>query len=337
MAMSFTLSNKDHVFLAALIARMSYGDTLYGTPDYKICLEDLLAVCVKTERVIRALIPFYKSNGDLGGVILETNKEVFISPHGTQPYSVSETRKNLQTRVACVLLGKSEVHYHSGYLAHFESIRASVTHCLTLVSALKPIICVGHSLGGAVAGILALDLLSNYSIKGDVRDVFLISLESPRYEYPDAAALSVELLGTRRLRIVQERDWIVTSLVAQGSSANRSNLAEIIASNLGYVHCGATVRLPGTDGMHKIKHVVSEIKHVAIDFFYIPLPCEYTIALIAQNNTISVFVPPSSVTPNINNQDNAEDSIPPYVLPLTVRNSSYNCLKYLCISADSLD
>lgn len=313
----FNLKSKDDLLLAALVSRMSYGDTLWGAQDYGDSLDDLRSVLNSSQRTIRNLIPFYKNNGILAGIALETDREIFLSPHGTDKNSFTEAFANFRTRAREFSLLDKVVHVHGGYLDHFLSCRSSIMEVLQSLSAHKPVVCVGHSLGGAVAGLLALDLCTYSLLSGNARLVTLVTFGCPRYEYPDAAELSVYLLGERRLRVIQESDWVVSSLVAQGSFLHRSDMDSIIYHNKGYVHCGATVVIGALTGIHRIRFLIEEIKRTAAEVFLEPIKCEFTALLDSLDRlgeTLHVAVPPLEEEPS---------TISSFALPDTISNSSF--------------
>lgn len=148
---------------------------------------------------------------------------------------------------------RSQASVHSGFLRAFLSVREDLTSQLRDLGVLDsdsvtPVVFTGHSLGGALCVISALDLAGDIG-KGRMR---VVTFGSPRIGNQELARQIDATFARARspgpLRVVTEGD--IVPRVPRGTLVNRV---------LDYVHAGATLTLPSEDATG-VSHDMDERK-----------------------------------------------------------------------------
>lgn len=192
-------------------------------------------------QIINEPIPFYKEGNieSPAGYVIETNKEVMVCYHGTQFRKLmgsggTEVKNDLTIVQRPMKFGEKEVNVHLGFKKEYETSKESLREALTKVDPNKEIHTSGHSLGGAVAQIAALDLSTNQNKKVSAVTTF----GSPRVFSTNAAKLYSEKgLSDVTLRVKQNKDPIPRA----------------VPKKLGYAHAGNKISLDSNirlDGLH---------------------------------------------------------------------------------------
>lgn len=163
--------------------------------------------------------------GDKNGCIIVTKKKIMVCYHGTKfedyfssdPDEKKRSRRemgnNLLTSPVKMGFGGQEVDVHEGYRNEYEQSKKNMLDILNEAlqppNDQKPIEFNGHSLGGAVATIAALDFVcSNSHI--DVNRVSVNSFGAPKFLSSDAKQLCIDKgLGERITRVTQYLDPVV--------------------------------------------------------------------------------------------------------------------------------
>lgn len=237
---SHKLEDVQTAVLAVALANKSPDREQYKTRKQKL-IEQLEK---SGEKLVREPIPFYKK-GVKGpaGYVIETDKEVLVCYHGTQFGKVfgsggKEILHDLQISRAKMNFGGQEVSVHSGFKAEFESSKESLYQALAQTNLKdKGVHLAGHSLGGAVSQIAAMDLSTHFGVKVNKVTTF----GGPRVFTKDAADLyNSKGLGDVTLRVKQDRDP-VPRLVPRGMYHHTGKKISIKSSKRG-IHSGAIYR-----------------------------------------------------------------------------------------------
>lgn len=145
-------------------------------------------------QMVREPIPFFKKNGEHAGYVIETEHEIIVAYHGTQIDKFFNDKKNsLTTAIRKDLTSKAESLFgegatevindlsirptgmsfgmgspkvHAGFKAEYRDSQDALYDIINGIDKdNKPLVFTGHSLGGAVAQIAALDAASNRGSK----------------------------------------------------------------------------------------------------------------------------------------------------------------------------
>ena len=216
-----------------------------GSKDYESYKQNLVNQLKESgEEIVGEPKPFYKIGvSSPAGYVIETNSEVLVCYHGTQFGKIfssggKEILHDLQISSAKMNFGGQEVSVHSGFKAEFESSKDSLYQVLAQTNLKeKGVHLSGHSLGGAVAQIAAIDLTTHFGITVNKVTTF----GGPRVFTKDAAELyNSKGLGDVTLRIKQDLDPI-TRLVPRGMYHSTGNKIKL-QSTKGGLHSGAVYR-----------------------------------------------------------------------------------------------
>lgn len=222
--------------------------------DYEQYKQNLVEQLKTSEEVIVGEPrPFYKEGvSSPAGYVIETRSEVLVCYHGTQFGKIfgsgaKELVHDLDISRAKMDFGGQEVSVHSGFKAEFESSKDSLYKILASVDIKKDIHLSGHSLGGAVAQIAALDLTTNR--RAAVKKV--TTFGGPRVFTQDAAKLYNDKgLGDVTLRVKQDKDP-VPRLVPRGV----------------YHHTGNKIKLQSSKGIHSggvYRDIANKLKEIDV-------------------------------------------------------------------------
>lgn len=159
---------------------------------------------------IMSIKPFFKSDKDKypAGLVIETKDYVLVSYRGTKLSEPKEVLHDLQIHQSNMKFAEKNYAVHAGFIKEYKASKDNLIRTFAQVDSSKPIIFSGHSLGGAVANIAALDFTANKPIENaNVSNV--VTFGAPRVFSPSAAKLYNKLeLGKKTLRVVQRGDPI---------------------------------------------------------------------------------------------------------------------------------
>ena len=176
----------------------------YG--DYQDKLIELI-----TPDNIMSIKPFEKNykGATPAGVVVETKDYILVSYRGTELSNFWEVLHDSQLHRRNMRFGKNKYLIHSGFITEYEESKESLKKALAQTSFNnKPIIFSGHSLGGALSNIAALDFTTNKTM-GDVQIGGVITFGAPRVFSHRAANLYNNLgLGDKTVRVIQKGDPI---------------------------------------------------------------------------------------------------------------------------------
>ena len=235
-------SELNNIKTAVLAVALSYKKTKgkkYET--YKQKLQNQLLV--SGDAIDGKPIPFYKKGvKSPAGYVIKTNKEVLICYHGTQFDKIfgsgaKEILHDFQFGKSKMKFGDKTVSVHSGFKREFEASKDSLYEALGTID--KPVHIAGHSLGGAVAQIAALDLATNKIPPITIKQV--TTFGGPRVFSREAAELYNEKeIGNKTIRVKQDLDP-VPRIVPKGMYHHVGKKIKIGSSRIG-IHSGAVYR-----------------------------------------------------------------------------------------------
>lgn len=172
--------------------------------EYKANLE---AELEKSGDSIRNTKPFYKNDGTKSpaGYVIETDTKTMICYHGTQFTNPREIMHDLQASKSEMQFGNKKYKVHTGFKKEYESSKDDLDRVLNEMKIDKTLEFSGHSFGGAVSHLAALDYKTRENapeIKG------LITFGSPRVFSKESAIEYNNLLGQGTLRVKQKADLV---------------------------------------------------------------------------------------------------------------------------------
>lgn len=157
---------------------------------------------------IMSVKPFFKNSKDKypAGLIIETKDYVLISYRGTKLSNPKEIFHDLQMHKSNMEFAGENHTLHTGFMKEYKASKDNLVKTLSQTDSSKPIIFSGHSLGGALANIAALDFASNKIIENAKVDN-VVTFGAPRVFSSNAVNLYNKLgLGKKTLRVVQKGD-----------------------------------------------------------------------------------------------------------------------------------
>jgi predicted lipase len=244
------LENVQSAVFGVALANKSPTSTNYA--KYKDKLTEQLSSSGET--IKGEPIPFYKAD-DLkkntpAGYVIETNKQVMVCYHGTQFTKIfgsggKEVQHDLEMQKADMKFGNSTHQVHTGFKKEYEASKASLYEALAKTDTThKGVSISGHSLGGAVAQIAALDASTNkMTIPIKINEV--ITFGGPRVFSLEAAKKYHEVgLSSKSLRVKQGWD-IVPRIPPKGMFEHVGHKVKLDAGGMG-VHSGSVYRKMST-------------------------------------------------------------------------------------------
>ena len=210
--------------------------------------EDALKQEIKDQdgKFIKAT-PFYKKGvKSPAGYVIETDKETMVSYHGTQfgkffGSGGREVFHDMQMQKSKMKLGDQECGVHAGFKKEYDNSRDDLYRVLQEVKGnpAKPVVFSGHSLGGAVANIAALDASANNKLPNGQTVGGVVTFGAPRVLSKEAAQVyNNQGLADKTLRVKQGWDVV----------------PRIPSESLGYAHVGKKVKLDaGMNAVHSGK------------------------------------------------------------------------------------
>ena len=196
------------------------------------------------EIITQEPIPFYKKGVESpAGYVIPTNAQVLVCYHGTQLGKISgakEVLHDLQMSKAKMKFGDKEVSVHKGFKKEFDASKDSLGAALDKVGVTgRKVHFAGHSLGGAVAQVAALDMVTNNTRGAIVEKV--TTFGGPRVFSKKAAELyNQEGLADKTLRVKQDKDP-VPRMVPKGLFSHAGKKINLKSSKKG-IHSGAVYR-----------------------------------------------------------------------------------------------
>lgn len=183
--------------------------------DYNLCKKELEEQLQKEGDKLINVTPFYK-NGDksnIAGYVIETENKTMVCYHGTRfkeafsGHGKQEVKNDVNIKLTNMKFKDQEHLVHVGFKKEYESSKDSLYEVLnSRPNKDKPVDFTGHSLGGAVSGIAALDAATNHP---EVKIGNIINFGCPRFLSPTAAKLYKAIgLSDKTLRIKQTLDPI---------------------------------------------------------------------------------------------------------------------------------
>eukprot|EP00475_Leptophrys_vorax_P043490 TRINITY_DN838_c0_g1_i3.p1 TRINITY_DN838_c0_g1~~TRINITY_DN838_c0_g1_i3.p1 ORF type:complete len:198 (-),score=35.22 TRINITY_DN838_c0_g1_i3:117-710(-) len=133
--------------------------------------------------------------------------KVVVAFRGTKGRSIQDWIDNARFTKQTAIFGGNSTSVHSGFLESYTRHRDAVYQAvmsLTNDYPGVPVVVTGHSLGGALAAICAMDVHYNF----DVRDVYLINFGSPRVGDYAFSSLFQNGLKGRSWRVTHDHDIV---------------------------------------------------------------------------------------------------------------------------------
>ncbi len=204
--------------IAACASSLSYAKENHSPNSkftkYKTALENELK---QADQTLENITPFYKKGNKINqaGYIIETDKTVIVCYHGTQfnkffTSGFKEVFHDMQITRTKMKFGDKEGGVHLGFKKERDASKDDMFTKLEKATKgnNKRILCTGHSLGGALSQMLALDLESNNpGFKN--RILAAITFGSPRVFNAQAAKIYNEYgLNKKTLRVEQKVDFV---------------------------------------------------------------------------------------------------------------------------------
>jgi hypothetical protein len=242
--------NSKIVEISAWAISMALHSDNYGSYQDKL-------IQLITPDDIMSVKSFHKNyNKDIPtGVVIETKDYIMVSYRGTRITNPWEIFHDSQLHRRNMKFGNQNHLIHSGFVTEYEESKESLKKTLAETSSNKPIIFCGHSLGGALSNIAALDFTTN-KVMGSTEVGGVVTFGAPRVFSHRAANFYNQLgLGEKTIRVVQKGDPI----------------PEIAPYSL-YKHTGKKVEIAGFKGpTHSSKayrHIASKLKDNHIEKAY---------------------------------------------------------------------
>lgn len=193
----------------------------------------------ETKDIAASVTPFYKGKtNDIAGFVIQKDNDIMICYHGTRFNSsgISEMKNDSRFIPSKMKFGNAEVNVHSGFKAEYEESKENLLGILGILAKSKndkKIHVAGHSLGGAVAQLAALDLRTNYGQE----NIDVTTFGGAKVFQKDAVDLYNKVgLDKSTIRIIGKGD-IVPKLLSGG---------------LGYAHAGYKIKVDVQK--HGMKH-----------------------------------------------------------------------------------
>ncbi|MCY9661520.1 lipase family protein [Paenibacillus chondroitinus] len=187
-----TLDTRTAIFLAAMCSQ-SYG--LFANGPESVILP----------RNYRMVAPFTAtsvfSNKELFGFIAESDTQIVIVFRGTS--STSDWISDAIARQTAYPYAKDGGLVHKGFLDIYNSARKQIIAVMSKLSPRKTLYLTGHSLGGCLANLCALDLTANTRFK----EPSVYTYGSPRVGNPAFSSLFNRRTGPR-YRIYNTNDVV---------------------------------------------------------------------------------------------------------------------------------
>ena len=214
----------------------SKQDIKDGVPSFDKCLESLKRELIEQGEIFVKSTPFYKDGVRApAGYVIETDRQTIVSYHGTQidnRANTKEVSRDFKIRKSIMSFGGQECGVHAGFKEEYEDSKVDLYKVLNKIESSNPLVFSGHSLGGAVASIAALDASANGELKGKEVGAVII-FGSPRVFFRSAAHLYNKLgISDKTVRIEQSGDPIT----------------KIPIKSLGYAHVGRKIKLDSKVG-----------------------------------------------------------------------------------------
>lgn len=211
--MTITVDNIKSNMLGVALSRTIEGKKERDKrKDYGLCKAELEEQLAKEGDKLNKATPFYK-NGDktnIAGYVIETDNKTMVCYHGTRfkealsGHGKQEVKNDLNSKLTNMKFGDAEHSVHEGFKKEYESSKDSLYEILNNRKNKTPIDFTGHSLGGAVAGIAALDAATN---RPEIKIGSVVNFGCPRFLSPKAAKLYKAIgLSDKTLRVKQTLD-----------------------------------------------------------------------------------------------------------------------------------
>ncbi len=182
--------------------------------------------------------PFYKNYQGLlygqyrepAGYVIQTANETIVAYRGTK--TLYDMFRDLKASTVIMKCGGKKLAVHEGFKLDYDSSKESLYQTLRQIPS-KPVIFTGHSLGGAVAQLAAIDYLETTNSTNETNSWSSKSLKavytfgSPRVFQQSAAPVYDELTSNKTLHIMVSGDPV-------------TGLPPTV---LGYVHTGRYISL----------------------------------------------------------------------------------------------
>ena len=192
-------------YLAYKIRHPQDPSTGEAMEEIKKCLES------KTLHVVEFHKKYHKNDSKVisGGCIIETDDAIIIAFRGTSHSHHQEILNDLKADKINVTFKKHDnseetFEMHRGFKEEYNSVRESFNKAILEINGqkgfTKPVICCGHSLGGAIANIASLKLACN-----GVKDLKMITFGTPKVFSKDSADRVNELVPNS-VRVIDAQD-----------------------------------------------------------------------------------------------------------------------------------
>lgn len=148
---------------------------------------------------------FYKSNGETAGELIKFKDRIYVYYYGSS--DASETLSIVSTAVDSLKCGDQTVHMYGAFKNKYDQSQQNLKDALSELDPGNsiPITFAGHSMGGALAQIAALE----YKSKNLESEVKVITFGGPRVFCRNGAHVYNKLLGENTLLIQQIGDPVV--------------------------------------------------------------------------------------------------------------------------------
>ena len=211
MAKSAQLFEYDASLLAT--AFFSSLDLVYD-PDPISAVQKAEREFAKTGQVLLDIRPFYKTYGDLSktrqiaGYVIKTEKEVIVSYRGS--IHLLDFYRDAQFAKDVMQFGDSPQELHAGFIKDYASSLLDRNRVFDelQISREQSIVFTGHSLGGAVAQVAALDYAARDPVQQhNIRAIYTFG--APRVFSTQSSNFYNENLADKTLHIMAKGDPIV--------------------------------------------------------------------------------------------------------------------------------
>lgn len=199
------------VKLACIASSLAYYTPTIENLAFKNELQELKKFSEKENPIT---IPFFKKGiSKPAGYVIKTSQEIIIAFQGSD--SMDHIKSDLDYGKIDIKFGSESLKAHKGFAEAYQDLRQSLNTALESLSKLAPEIkdlpkkFTGHSYGGALAQLAALDLSTkNTNPKVDAEELQVITFGAPRVFSRNAALAYNKVCGKHTIHFQNKGDII---------------------------------------------------------------------------------------------------------------------------------